>query len=230
AASFAGASGAQGSAGLSVAQAAAGYPQKDADQAWVYQRFLVSSQADMDRLNQLGVDLGESLDKNTDGTMWAYAVVTAAQRDYLAKLGFRPGSIVQTSADAAEAQAQMGVTARSDARTLKLAKSAGMKVKHAFAGETLKITRADYYQSLSGAWLSIEAKSSAAQGNAAVPAGTPGCPATTSSNACGRNGGSTTGQCWGNPAGGASALTTAACPTMQATYSTDNGTTFKAGF
>ena len=78
----------------------------------------------MDRLlNQMGVDLGESLDKNPDGTMWAYAVVTAAQRDYLAKLGFRPGSIVQTSADAEKAQAEMAATARKEMRALRLAKS-----------------------------------------------------------------------------------------------------------
>src|SRR4051812_26275078 len=57
AASFAGASGATG-AQNSVAAIAAGapngYPQTEADQAWAYQRFLVSGQADMDRLNQMG--------------------------------------------------------------------------------------------------------------------------------------------------------------------------------
>ena len=74
----------------------------------------------------------------------------------------------------------------------------------------------------SGTWLSVEAKSSAAQGNAAVPPGSPGCP-TTGSNRCGVYGGSTTGACWGNPAGGASALSTAACPALNVTYSTDNG-------
>src|SRR5262249_40441732 len=211
AASFAGASGAQGSAGLSVAQAAAGYPQKDADQAWAYQRFLVASQADMDRLNQMGVDLGESLDKNPDGSMWAYAVVTAAQRNYLADLGYRPGSIVQTEADAEAARAEMTATMRQQHKALRLAKSPGQPAIHTSAGETIKVTRADYYQSSSGTWLSVEAKSSAAQGNAAVPPGTPGCP-TTGSNRCGIFGGSTTGACWGNPDGGASALTTAACP------------------
>ena len=176
--SFARASGAGGTA-VSTPSAAAGYPMAEADQSWAYQRFLVSSQADMDRLNQMGVDLGESLDKNPDGTMWAYAVVTAAQRDYLAKLGFRPGSIVQTSLDAAKAQAEMAATSRKEMRALRLAKS---RTRSAAGGgrrhETLKITRADYYQSSSGTWLSVEAKSSAAQGNAAVPPGTPGCPAT----------------------------------------------------
>ena len=228
--SFARASGAGGgvtAAGLQAA--AAGYPIAEADQPWAYQRFLVSGQADLDRLNQLGVDLGESLDKNRDGTIWAYAVVTAAQRNYLAKLGFRPGSIVQTSLDAEKAQAEMAATARGEMRALRLAKSPGTRLKQAYGGETLKITRADYYQSLSGTWLSIEAKSSAAQGNAAVPAGSPGCP-TTGSNRCGVYGGSTTGQCWGNPDGGASALSTAACPSMQATYSTDGGNTFVPGF
>src|SRR3954447_13488085 len=207
--SFAGASAASGPA-VGQASAAVGYPQSEADQAWAYQRFLVSSQADMDRLNQMGVDLGESLDKNSDGTMWAYAVVSPAQREYLAQLGFRPGSIVQTSADAEKARAEMAATSRMQMRALNLAKSK-IRVKNALAGETMKITRADYYQSSSGTWLSVEAKSSAAQGNANVPAGSPGCPAT-GSNRCGVFGGSQTGVCWGNPNGGASALSTAACP------------------
>src|SRR3954452_24101857 len=229
AASFAGASGAQGSSVAAVAAGApGGYPQKEADQAWAYQRFLVSDQADMDRLNQMGVDLGESLDKNADGTMWAYAVVTATQRDYLANLGFRPGSIVQTSADAASAQAEMAHTAHMQQQAIRSART-GKRGKLGLAAETLKITRADYYQSFSGTWLSVEAKSSAAQGNAAVPAGSPGCP-TTGSNRCGINGGSTTGACWGNPAGGASALTTAACPALNVAYSTDNGATWVNGF
>jgi hypothetical protein len=229
--SFARASGAGGVTAASTQAAAAGYPIAEADQPWAYQRFLVSSQEDMSRLNQLGVDLGESLDKNSDGTMWAYAVVTAAQRNYLAKLGFRPGSIVQTSMDAEKAKAEMAATSRGEMRALHLAKSRGTRVKHALAGETLKITRADYYQSLSGTWLSIEAKSSAAQGNAAVPPGSPGCPTNpNASNRCGVYGGSQTGTCWGNPDGGASALSTAACPSMQATYSTDGGNTFVPGF
>src|SRR5215218_7581880 len=142
-----------GSTAPSTSSAAAGYPMAEADQPWAYQRFLASSQADMDRLNQMGVDLGESLDKNPDGTMWAYAVVTAAQRDYLAKLGFRPGSIVQTSLDAAKAQAEMAATSRKELRALHLAKSKARRMLSS-AGETLKITRADYYQSSSGTWLS----------------------------------------------------------------------------
>src|SRR5690242_15002602 len=226
---FARASGA-GSVPANAPAATHGYPQAEADQAWAYQRFLVSDQADMDRLNQMGVDLGESLDKNKDGSMWAYAVVTAAQRDYLAKLGFRPGSIVQTSADAAKAQAEMAATGRMERAAQRAAKTGRRAVKRGLAAtETIKVTRADYYQSLAGTWLSVEAKSSAAQGNAAVPPGTPGCPAT-GSNRCGVFGGSQTGACWGNPAGGASALSTAACPVMNVAYSTDNGATWQNGF
>ena len=194
--SLARASGA-GSTAVSTPAAAHGYPLAEAGQPWAYQRFLVSGQADMDQLDQMGVDLGESLDKNKDGTMWAYAVVTAAQRNYLAKLGFRPGSIVQTSLDAEKARAEMADTSHREMRALRLAKS-HIRVKHAFAGETLKITRADYYQSLSGTWLSVEAKSSAAQGNAAVPPGSPGCP-TTGSNRCGINGGSHDRRMLGQP-------------------------------
>src|SRR6185312_16935619 len=169
-------------------------------------------------------------DRNKDGSMWAYAVVTAAQREYLAKLGFRPGSIVQTSADAARAQAEMAATGRMERAAQRAAKTGRRAVKRGLAAtETIKVTRADYYQSLAGTWLSVEAKSSAAQGNASVPPGSPGCP-TSGSSRCGVYGGSTTGSCWGNPAGGASALSTAACPSMQATYSTDGGATFVPGF
>ena len=78
----------------------------------------------------------------------------------------------------------MGATARQELKAQLAAKtgkrSGGKRSIHGLATETLKITRADYYQSLSGTWLSVEAKSSAAQGNAAVPPGSPGCPATTS--------------------------------------------------
>jgi hypothetical protein len=225
--SFARASGAGGVNALATTN---GYPMAEADQPWAYQRFLVSSQAGMDLLNLMGVDLGEQLEKNKDGTMWAYAVVTAAQRDYLAKRGYKPGSIVQTSADAAKVQAQMGATARMEKAAQRAAKTGRGMTKRALANaETIKVTRADYYQSSSGTWLSVEAKSSAAQGNAAVPPGTPGCPAT-GSNRCGINGGSTTGACWGNPDGGASALSTAACPVLNVAYSTDNGQTWQNGF
>ena len=229
--SLARASGAGGIAAASKPSAAVGYPIAEADRPWAYQRFLVSGEADMSRLNQMGVDLGESLDKNKDGTMWAYAVVTAAQRDYLARLGFRPGSIVQTSADAERARAEMTQRMRMEHAAVRAAKlGRGVATKRPFAAtETIKITRADYYQSLSGTWLSVEAKSSAAQGNAAVPPGSPGCPAT-GSNRCGIYGGSTTGACWGNPAGGASALSTAACPALAVTYSTDGGITYVPGF
>src|SRR5262249_10357759 len=157
---FARASGAGGTA-VSTVSAAAGYPIAEADQSWAYQRFLVSGQADMDRLNQLGVDLGEALDKNPDGTMWAYAVVTPGQRDYLARLGFRPGSIVQTEADAAKAQGEMAATARMEQIAMRLAKTGKPLAKagtlrRTAATETIKVTRADYYQSASGTWLSVE--------------------------------------------------------------------------
>ena len=120
--SLARASGAGGVTAVSTQSAAAGYPIAEADQPWAYQRFLVSGQSDMSRLNQLGVDLGESLDKNKDGTMWAYAVVTAAQREYLAKLGFRPGSIVQTSADAEKARLEMTQRMRMEHAAIRAAK------------------------------------------------------------------------------------------------------------
>jgi hypothetical protein len=232
--SLARASGAGGTAPAAAPAALNGYPQSEADQKWAYQRFLVSNQGDMDLLNRMGVDLGESLDKNADGTMWAYAVVTPAQRNYLARLGYRPGTIIQTEADAESAQAEMANTAHMQLQAMHLAKTGRMakvskRASSALAAETIKVTRADYYQSSSGTWLSVEAKSSAAQGNAAVPPGTPGCP-TTGSNRCGVYGGSTTGACWGNPAGGASALTTAACPALNVAYSTDNGQTWRTGF
>ena len=184
----------------------------------------------MDRLNQMGVDLGEALDKNPDGTMWAYAVVTAAQRDYLAKLGFRPGYDHPDRGRRREGAGRDGRHRAHGACTRCASRRPDaprrLEARRAAGHETIKVTRADYYQSSSGTWLSVEAKSSAAQGNAAVPPGQPGCP-TTGSNRCGVYGGSTTGACWGNPAGGASALSTAACPVINVAYSTDNGQTWR---
>src|SRR5262249_29902063 len=83
-------------------------------------------------------------------------------------------------------------------------------------------------QSYSGTWLSVEAKTTGAQGNAAVPPGTTGCP-TSGSARCGQYGGSQTGACWGNPAGGAAALTTGAGPILNVAYSTDGGATWHNG-
>src|SRR5262249_13800876 len=152
------------------------------------QRFLAPSRDSLDLLNRMGVDLGESLDRNADGSIWIPAVVTAAQRDYLAGLGFRPGDVIQTEQDAENAQAEMAATGHREVlaqRAAKPGKPAKRSARSTLAAsETLKVTRADYYQSSSGTWLSVEAKSSAAQGNAAVAPGSPGCP-TTGSNRCG---------------------------------------------
>lgn len=227
--SFASASG-TGGANNAVA-VITGYPQSEADQSWSYQRFLASSEGSLEMLNLMGVDLGESIERNPDGTIWANAVVTADQRDYLAAHGYEPGDVIQTEADAEQAQAEMAATAHNEALAMSTAKNGAHAFKRTAAAnaETIKVTRADYYQSRSGTWLSVEAKSSAAQGNAAVPAGTPGCPAT-GSNRCGVFGGSQTGACWGKPDGGASALSTAACPVLNVAFSTDGGTTWQNGF
>ena len=109
---------------------------------------------------------------------------------------------MQTSADAEKARLEMTQRMRMEHAAIRAAKlGRGVATKRPLAAtETIKITRADYYQSLSGTWLSVEAKSSAAQGNANVPPGSPGCPAT-GSNRCGIYGGSTTGACWGKPGG-----------------------------
>jgi hypothetical protein len=217
------------SGATNIAAAIASYPQSEADQMWYFQEFLASDQDSLQLLNRMGVDLGESIERNKDGTIWTTAVVTAAQRSYLAGLGFKPGSVIQTEADAESAQAEMAATAHNELLAQRAAKT-GHGKRHTLAGgETVKVTRADYYQSSSGTWLSVEAKSSAAQGNASVPPGTPGCP-TTGGNRCGVYGGSQTGACWGNPLGGASALTTAACPVMNVAFSTDGGTTWQNGF
>jgi hypothetical protein len=225
----------------SGASGVAGYPQSEADQAWSYQEFLASGQDSLDLLNRMGVDLGESIQKNPDGTIWVTAVVTNRQRNYLARHGFKPGTVIQTERDAENTQAEMAATGHSELLAQRAAKAGHLPASSAnllpslgaqdtsSATETIKVTRADYYQSSSGTWLSVEAKSSAAQGNAAVPPGTPGCP-TTGSNRCGVYGGSTTGACWGNPDGGASALSTAACPVMNVAFSTDNGQTWQNGF
>ena len=178
--SFARASGAGGTT-ADRPSATDAYPMAEADQPWVYQRFLVSSQADIDRLNRMGVDLGESLDKNSDGTIWVNAVVTDAQRDYLATLGFRPGSIIQTKPTRRRRRPRWPIPREWSSRRCASRRPAarqGREARRHAAAETIKVTRADYYQSSSGTWLSVEAKSSAAQGNAAVPPGTPGCPAT----------------------------------------------------
>jgi hypothetical protein len=55
--------------GHSVAATIAGYPQGEANQMWSYQQFLAPDQDSLDLLNRMGVDLGESIERNPDGTM-----------------------------------------------------------------------------------------------------------------------------------------------------------------
>src|SRR3954463_12609863 len=86
-----------------VVAAIAGYPQNEADQMWYFQDFLASDENSLDLLNRMGVDLGESIERNPNGTIGVTAVVTAAQRDYLAGLGFKPGGVIQTESDAESA-------------------------------------------------------------------------------------------------------------------------------
>ena len=231
--SLARASGAGGITAVSKPSVAVGYPQAEADQPWAYQRFLVSGQADMSRLNQMGVDLGESLDKN-DGRDDVGVRRRHRRAARLPRQARLPAGL-----DRADLRRRRESAGRDDAsgcawstpRSAPRRSARGVATKRPFAAtETIKITRADYYQSLSGTWLSVEAKSSAAQGNAErarreAPAARP--PAATGAASTAAR---TTGACWGNPAGGASALSTAACPALAVTYSTDGGATYVPGF
>ena len=160
--------------------------------------------------------------------MWAYAVVTAAQRDYLAKLGFRPGSIVQTSptpSSAAEMTPRCAGARRDPSREARQGRRHEATVRgdredqdhpRRLLPEPLRDVAVGRGQVERG------------PGERAVPPGSPGCPAT-GSNRCGVYGGSTTGACWGNPGGGASALSTAACPALNVAYSIDGGATWPTG-
>src|SRR3954447_12326524 len=92
--------------------------------------------------------------------------------------------------------------------------------KRGFATEVLKVTRADYFQSYSGTWVSVEAKSSAAIGS---------CQVNPTSGNCGGSNQSGTDPCLGNPAGGASGSNTAACPVLTARIWRDGGATWRLG-
>src|SRR3954451_14233925 len=219
AAAFAGASGAKSGGSAAASATPAGYPAAKPDQPWAWQKFLAQGTDAVETLGSLGIDVTEGTTKNPDGSAWISVLVTPEQRDYLEALGYRAGDVVETQAQAEAAQAEM---VKVGIATMKSRRSVGKAVPHkrGFATETLKVTRADYFQSYSGTWVSVEAKSSAAIGS---------CQVNPTSGNCGGSNQSGTDPCLGNPAGGASGSNTAACPVLTARISTDGGATWDLG-
>src|SRR4051812_1211182 len=219
---FAGASGAKSGASASAPAAPAGYPAAKPDQHWAWQKFLAQNTDAVETLASLGIDVTEGTTKNPDGSAWIMVLVTPEQRAYLEALGYRAGDVVQTEADAENAQAEMikvGIATMKSQRGVRGARRATPH-KRGFASEIVKVTRADYFQSYSGTWVSVEAKSSAAIGS---------CQVNPTSGNCGGSNQSGTDPCLGNPAGGASGSNTAACPGLTARISTDGGATGHLG-
>ena len=70
--SFAGASGAGGASARSLAASSAafahGYPASTPDDNWAWQKFHAQSEADVNQLTSLGIDVTEGTAKNADGS------------------------------------------------------------------------------------------------------------------------------------------------------------------
>ena len=211
----AGASGARWTGAAAPAAADAGYPSRG-NQLTAVMRFLIKEDQ-IPIAHQLGIDVNEGTTKNPDGTIWITTDVTPEQRDYLAALGFQPGQVIATPQDWLDRLAERSEAvaaeqaARKAAKTGKPARIAkrGGSLKALLVTDSLKVTRADFFQSYSGTWLSVEAKTNAAAGSS-PPAPYPG---------------SQSGSCVGVPANGAIST---ACPILNVAYTVD-GTTYANG-
>jgi hypothetical protein len=211
----AGASGARWTGAAAPAAADAGYPARG-NQLTTVMRFLIKEDQ-IPIAHQLGIDVNEGTTKNPDGTIWITTDVTPAQREYLAALGFQPGQVIATPQDwldrlaersEAVAAEQAARKAAKTGRPARIAKRGG-SLKALLVTDSLKVTRADFFQSYSGTWLSVEAKTNAAAGSS-PPAPFPG---------------SQSGSCVGVPANGAIST---ACPILNVAYTVD-GTTYANG-
>jgi hypothetical protein len=190
--------------------ARAPYPSRG-NQQTTLMRFLATSDGMVRLASTLGIDVTEGTTKNADGTVWLSTDVTPQQKAYLVQLGFKPGAVISTPADWRARLAERSRTVRAQNAALRAAHTGrpvadGLKATR--VTDIVKVIRADWFQSYSGTWLSVEAKTNAATGSAPP------------------YNGSGTGTCVGVPANGA---VSTACPILMALYSTD-GTTYVPGF
>jgi hypothetical protein len=185
---------------------AAAYPQNNGE-AVTEMRFLARNDVAVRLASTFGVDVTEGTVKNADGTVWLDAVVTPKQRAFLVKAGFKPGQVLTTPADVRARRAEIAAAKAAEARALRNALNGKPRQNLDTPGnpDVVKVIRADWFQSYSGTWLSVEAKTNAATGSS-PPAPYPG---------------SQNGSCVGVPANGA--LSTA-CPILAVTYTVDGST------
>ncbi len=117
---------------------------------------VLSSRAEVDRLIATGVDLTEHLEASAGGIA-VQAVLTPSEEARLRAEGFRISGTVQTQAEAnaimRERKRAIGQLERKEQRTADLATAQQ-------ATDEVRVARADYFTSLGGQFLSVEAKSS----------------------------------------------------------------------
>jgi hypothetical protein len=116
----------------------------------------VKNRRQLDRLVGTGVDLTEHL-RTRRGRIVTQAVVTASEAASLRARGFRVGRTVQTEA---AAEAALRHRRRSIARLKQAERRIAGAARAAQVGDTVRIARADYFTSLGGQFISVEAKSS----------------------------------------------------------------------
>ena len=117
---------------------------------------LLSNRAEVDRLIATGVDLTEHLEAGAGG-ITVQAVLTPSEEARLRAEGFRISDTVQTQAEAnaimREREQAIDRLERTEQRTADLATAQQ-------ATDEVRVARADYFTSLGGQFLSVEAKSS----------------------------------------------------------------------
>ena len=127
-----------------------------ADDGYSVVQFKFPSKATVEQLEAQGADFDHGLLDAPGGGVLASAVVNAQEKARFEALGYPAVKTIMTEADADALRAEREATlaALDDARAA-LNGSAGRKAKSALAG-TVRAQRADYWEDVSGRYLSIE--------------------------------------------------------------------------
>jgi len=130
-----------------------------ADGATTLTRFQLPSAADVDKLNDMGVDLTENVIPGPNGSVYADAVVDASEKAQLQALGYQPTMTLfdeQMAQDNAAARNQALQQEKDAFANLAAGKAVDKAQGSSIAADTVQASRADYFENYAGRFVSIE--------------------------------------------------------------------------
>jgi hypothetical protein len=145
---------------LALAGGSAATGSEDPD-FWANKEVTVPASGDVDRLSELGYDLGESVQKNDDGTITIQVIGTDTEFAAISDLGYTIGTTIedQNTWDQRIAEREAAIAAENRAQSL--AEHNGPTAFSRLNGfdPTSKITiqRVDYFTNYAGRFMSVEA-------------------------------------------------------------------------